>query len=179
MFTILSSASLASDAPNPGNPEFSLRLGVLGAALVPVGESGELWNWFPGAGLEVDLAVPIPRVHLNALFLSGRMSHKTRENLEVLTAMQHLSPVFRAYSHPTGIVLDLQAGVANTMIQIGSGAGRVLAVTENEFGVSGGIRPSLRRRRFYLTAPLLVHITLSAPRQLQMVSIGIGAGGIF
>ena len=156
-----------------------MRLGGVGAILVPMGQSSERWSSFPVAGLELDLDVPIPRVHLNALLLVGRMEHKTRSNLEVVTAVQHLSPVFAMYSHPKGLFLDLQAGITNTMIQISRKSGRVLAVTENEFGVSGGIRPSFRRKGIYLTAPLLVHITFSAPEQLQMFSIGVGIGRDF
>lgn len=175
----LSTSAVASDRQASLGRDFSIRLGGVGAAIVPFGESGEQWSPFPVAGLEVDLATPIPRVHLNALLLAGKMDHKYRPDLEILASVQHLSPVFEAYSHPMGIFLDIQGGIANTMIQINRRSGRVLAVTENEFGLSAGIRPSFRRRRFYITTPLLVHITLSAPRQLQMFSIGLGAGGIF
>jgi len=177
-FMFLSTSAVASDREEPGGRDFSIRLGGIGAAILPFDESGERWSPFPVAGLEVDLATPVPRVHLNALLLVGKMDHRTRSDLEIVAAVQHLSPVFQIYSHPMGIFLDVQAGIANTMIQINRRAGRVLAVTENEFGISAGIRPSFRRRRFYLSAPLLVHITLSAPKQLQTFSIGLGAGGI-
>jgi len=182
--TAADTATAITSKDTTGSSPFHIGLHAATAYHQPLGSFSKNWNGYVTVGLYSDFATYISRMLFHFSVESGECAKKSpaTERISIFHSSLAISYAFPIYSH---FSIRPRIGLLTTTIfpnripDLFNSNMSIYADTESEFGVTGGVEPVFRIKRFRLGAPIAYNITFSSPSQLTTLKMALTAGAVF